>query len=53
MFVSLLSSPDADISEQAIWALGNIAGDCSYYRDMILRAGGLDPLVNIVMSSRN
>jgi len=29
MFVKLLSSPFAEIAEQAVWAIGNIAGDCS------------------------
>lgn len=36
LFVKLLSSPHPDIAEQAIWALGNISGDCAGYRDMIL-----------------
>jgi len=28
VFVGLLDSPDADVREQAVWALGNIAGAC-------------------------
>uniref|UniRef100_A0A8C9W3B5 Importin subunit alpha n=1 Tax=Scleropages formosus TaxID=113540 RepID=A0A8C9W3B5_SCLFO len=33
-FVHLISSPHPHISEQAIWALGNIAGDSSFARDI-------------------
>lgn len=28
-FVNLLHSPHANVSEQAVWALGNIAGEFS------------------------
>uniref|UniRef100_A0A8C5BXU7 Importin subunit alpha n=1 Tax=Gadus morhua TaxID=8049 RepID=A0A8C5BXU7_GADMO len=35
-FISLLSSPLLHISEQAIWALGNIAGDGPAYRDALI-----------------
>ena len=36
IFVSLLSSPSEDVQEQAIWALGNIAGDSPAFRDYVL-----------------
>ena len=48
MFVKLLSSPYHDIAEQAVWAIGNIAVDCAQYRDLILRTGGVDPLIKII-----
>ncbi|XP_069023310.1 importin subunit alpha-8 [Embiotoca jacksoni] len=35
-FISLLTSPLLHISEQAVWALGNIAGDGSVYRDVLI-----------------
>jgi len=47
-FVKLLKSPRGEISEQAVWALGNISGDSSELRDLILRSGGLFPLLQIV-----
>uniref|UniRef100_A0A3B5M663 Importin subunit alpha n=1 Tax=Xiphophorus couchianus TaxID=32473 RepID=A0A3B5M663_9TELE len=35
-FISLLASPMLHISEQAVWALGNIAGDGPAYRDILI-----------------
>jgi importin subunit alpha-1 len=35
IFVSLLRSPSDDVREQAVWALGNIAGDSPKCRDMV------------------
>ncbi|KAM4603888.1 importin subunit alpha-8 [Polymixia lowei] len=35
-FISLLASPLLHISEQAVWALGNIAGDGPAYRDVLI-----------------
>jgi importin subunit alpha-6/7 len=37
LFISLLLKENMGIVEQAIWAIGNIASDCSFYRDAILR----------------
>ena len=37
---------------QAIWALGNIAGDSSEYRDIVLAAGIMDPLLLILTNER-
>lgn len=38
-----------DVREQAIWALGNIAGDCHLYRDAILGSGAMQALMHMVM----
>ncbi|KAL4311516.1 hypothetical protein GQ457_01G021010 [Hibiscus cannabinus] len=52
-FVQLLGSSIADVREQsnlraesqAVWALGNIAGDSPKSRDIVLNHGGLVPLL--------
>jgi len=45
IFVQLLSSPNEDVREQVVWALGNIAGDSHICRDQVLQAGALQPLL--------
>ncbi|XP_052298146.1 importin subunit alpha-2-like [Citrus sinensis] len=45
IFVKLLASPSDDVREQAVWALGNVAGDSSRCRDFVLSQGALIPLL--------
>jgi len=45
IFIDLLSSPHDDVQEQAVWALGNIAGDSPVCRDHLLGSGILMPLL--------
>ncbi|KAF2289118.1 hypothetical protein GH714_028997 [Hevea brasiliensis] len=46
IFVKLLASPSDDVREQAVWALGNIAGDSPKCRDLVsARRGALLPLL--------
>ena len=45
IFIELLASPEADVREQAVWALGNIAGDSPDLRDYVLKQNALVPLV--------
>ncbi|XP_042456367.1 importin subunit alpha-1b-like [Zingiber officinale] len=45
IFVKLLSSPSDDVREQAVWALGNVAGDSPRCRDLVLANGALFPLL--------
>lgn len=52
IFVELLSSPEPDVREQAVWALGNIAGDSPQCRDFVLNAGALRPLLNLINDGR-
>jgi len=41
----LLSSPSDDVREQAVWALGNIAGDSTKMRDEVLKHHALTTLL--------
>jgi importin subunit alpha-1 len=52
LFVKLLSSPEADVREQAVWALGNIAGDSPDMRNYVLTCGALPPLLNLLNDTR-
>ena len=36
IFIHLVRCPHADVREQAVWALGNIAGDSTRCRDLVL-----------------
>lgn len=45
MFIALLSTEYEDVQEQAVWALGNIAGDSPECRDHVLDSGILPPLL--------
>lgn len=47
-FIKLLSSPVLDVREQAVWALGNIAGDSPKCRDYVLELGALKPLLALL-----
>lgn len=48
IFIELLGSPVLDVREQAVWALGNIAGDSPKTRDFVLEAGALRPLLALL-----
>lgn len=51
IFISLLSSEYEDVREQAVWALGNIAGDSPECRDHVISCGVLTPLLQYVLPS--
>jgi importin subunit alpha-6/7 len=53
LFVCLLRSPSEDVREQAIWALGNIAGDSAKCRDLVLKAGAMDSVVHCLANTEN
>ncbi|KAL1221524.1 Importin subunit alpha-6 [Cardamine amara subsp. amara] len=45
VFIQLLSSPNDDVREQAVWGLGNVAGDSPKCRDFVLSLDGLMALL--------
>ncbi|XP_074511651.1 importin subunit alpha-1 [Sebastes fasciatus] len=47
-FIGLITSPHQHISEQAVWALGNIAGDGSALRDRVIKHGVVAPLLSLL-----
>eukprot|EP01134_Creolimax_fragrantissima_P001251 CFRG1251T1 len=51
-FVQLLRSDSPDVCEQAVWALGNIAGDSSRCRDLVLESDGMIPLLELLERSQ-
>jgi len=50
-FKELLISPSDDVKEQAVWALGNIAGDSFQCRDHILEHGVMEYLLRSLLES--
>jgi len=47
IFIELLKSPHFDVKEQAVWAIGNIAGDSAECRDHVLSLGGMVGLLGV------
>lgn len=41
-FMNLMNSEHTEIVDQAVWGIGNIAGDNVFTRDQVLSAGALD-----------
>ncbi|KAJ7381525.1 Importin subunit alpha-1 [Desmophyllum pertusum] len=52
-FVKLLTSPQPQVCEQAVWALGNIAGDGPNLRNFVLAHGALGPLLGLIQLDIN
>ena len=42
--IQMLMSGNADVRDQSIWCLGNIAGDCPELRDIVIKSGALPAL---------
>lgn len=49
--VPLLLSPNLNVAEQAVWALGNIAGDGPYLRDIVLEHDIVSSLMQLVQNN--
>lgn len=45
LLTNLLNSTNETVRDQAAWALGNVGGDVSHCRDLILKHGGMDLLI--------
>jgi hypothetical protein len=43
-----MNSTHNEVIDQAIWALGNIAGDSRKVRDIMLNEGVVDPIVTFL-----
>lgn len=50
-FVELLKSPNSEVQEQAVWALGNIAGDSPEYRDLVLKTNNSMRLLIAILNA--
>lgn len=48
LLINLLKSSDVRVMEQAVWALGNIAGDGPKLRDLVL-CHGIVPILNSLL----
>lgn len=46
-FIELLESPDSRVADQAVWAIGNIAGDNTAFRDTVLDEGAATVILRI------
>ncbi|GLE04237.1 hypothetical protein PINS_up013148 [Pythium insidiosum] len=51
LFCELLLSTNDDVCDQAVWALGNIAGDSAVFRDFVLNSGAMVPLLAVLRRS--
>ncbi len=47
IFIRLLTSSSEDVREQAVWALGNIAGDSVYFRDLVFTHDAIPALLQL------
>ena len=52
MFVDLLNSTNVEVVEQAIWGLGNIAGDNPKIRDMVINSNAVEPITQLLDKSK-
>jgi importin subunit alpha-1 len=48
ILIELLGSTQLEVIEQAIWGLGNIAGENHKIRDMVIAARPVEPIARIL-----
>jgi importin subunit alpha-1 len=51
LFLRLLESEVDEVQEQAVWGIGNIAGDSPFHRDVVLREGALPKILDLLRRS--
>ena len=51
LLIRLLNDAEWEVREQAVWALGNVAGDSTGCRDFLLRSGCLEGVVCMVTAA--
>lgn len=47
LFIAI-KSPHLKVREQACWTIGNLAGDCKDFRDIIVSHNGIDYVLSIL-----
>ena len=40
--LTALKSANPELIEQSVWGIGNIAGDSTEFRDLVIKEGGID-----------
>lgn len=50
LFVSLLKSKYSQILEQAVWGIGNIAGDCPEFRNKVMGSNAAEALLQVLQT---
>ena len=51
-FITYLTGNNKPMQEQALWAIGNLAGDCQEFRNRLFQNGALIPMVELFKSSK-
>jgi hypothetical protein len=51
--LKIINENKQGINEQAVWGIGNIAGDCPKFRDEVLKKGGLLVLIKVIENTNN
>ena len=48
ILVSLLNSKNSELIDSAVWAIANISADCKYTREIIVKNGGFEALIEFI-----
>lgn len=53
LFVTSILSPNLDLVEQCIWAIGNISADSTVQRDLLNEKGAIDNMLKVYLNVKN